>query len=49
MTLSASTRQMIRQIRGKYKDPITQKPSFATDDTVIEFAVGKLHADLMHK
>ena len=48
MTLSASTRSMIRQIRSKYKDPITKKPSFATDDAVIEYAVEKLYEDLKH-
>jgi hypothetical protein len=48
MTLSVSTRQKIRQIRSKYKDQITKKPSFATDDAVIECAVEKLYEDLKH-
>ena len=48
MALSSSTRQIIRQIRSKYKDPITKKPSFATDDAVIEYAVEKLYEDLKH-
>lgn len=49
MALSASTRQIIRQIRSKYKDQITKKPSFASDDAVIEYAIERLYEDLMHK
>jgi len=49
MTLSASTRQKISQIRSKYKDPITKKPSFASDDAVINYAVERLYEDLMQK
>ena len=48
MTLSLATRQMIRQIRNKYKDPVTKKPSFASDDAVIDYAVEKLYEDLKH-
>ena len=46
MTLSAPTRQMIRQIRSKYKDSITNKPSFASDEAVIDFAIEYLYRNL---
>ena len=46
MALSSSTRQMIRKIRAKHKDPITKKPSFPTDEAVIEFAIEFLHKAL---
>ncbi len=49
MALSASTRQIIRKIRSKYKDPVTKKPSFASDDAVIDYAIERLCEDLMHK
>jgi len=47
MALSSSTRQAIHKIRQQYKDPITNKPSFATDDAVIEFAIDYLYLNVL--
>ena len=41
--LSSETKRIIRKIRETYKDPFTKKPTFKSDDEVIEFAVSKLH------
>jgi hypothetical protein len=37
--LSSEARKIIRKIRETYKDPLTNKPSFKSDDEVIEFAI----------
>jgi len=37
--LSSETRRMIKKIIEKHKDPLTNKPSFKSDDEVIEFAI----------
>jgi hypothetical protein len=49
MALSMSTRQMIRQIRSKYKDPITGKPLFENDESVISFSIEWLHRELIKR
>ena len=45
--LSSATKKIIRKIREAYKDPFTKKPSFKSDDEVIEYAINSL--DLKHR
>jgi hypothetical protein len=45
--LSSETKRILRKIRETYKDPLTKKPSFKSDDDVIEFAIHQLHGTLM--
>ena len=40
--LNSETRRTIRKIRDAYVDPLTKKPTFKSDDEVIEFAIMKL-------
>ena len=44
--LSSETRRMIKKIREKYKDSLTKKPSFKSDDEVIEYAIQQLNRNL---
>ncbi len=44
--LSSETKRIIRKIREIYKDPLTKKPTFKSDDDVIEYAVASLWRSL---
>jgi hypothetical protein len=44
--LSSDTRRIVRKIREKYKDSLTKKPTFKSDEQVIEYAVQQLNRNL---
>lgn len=47
--MNTKTKQRIQEIRNKAKSKITGSKEFSTDDTVIDYAIEQLSADLKRR
>ena len=44
--MTQKTMRMLREIRSRYKDQVTKKPAFTTDEQVKEFGIEILYDQL---
>jgi len=44
--LSSEAKRVIKKIRERYKDSLTKKPTFKSDEDVIEYAIQQLNRNL---